>query len=76
VKRREASIIAAPDPSAVARLADQLAHRVQEVDVVAGEIMDVLERREGWQFQPVIADQPTNNGPILLFDLCRFRDYA
>ena len=35
------------DPGTVARLADQFAHRMQEVDVVAGEIVDVLERREG-----------------------------
>ena len=71
MKRREGSVIAAPDPGTVARLADQLAHRVQEVDVVAGEIMDVLQRREGRHFQPVIADEPTDDGPILLFNMAR-----
>jgi hypothetical protein len=69
-------IIAAPDPGTVPRLADQLTHRVQEVDVVAGEIVDVLECREGWQFQSVIADQPPDHRPILLLDLCELRDYA
>ena len=69
-------IIAAADPSTVAGLTDELAHRVEEIDVVAGEIVDALECWQSRQFQSVIADQPSDDSPILLFDLCRLRDYA
>jgi hypothetical protein len=69
VKRRASCIIAAADPGTVAGLADELAHRVQEVDVVAGEIVDAPERGEGRQLQSVVADQPSDDRPILLFDV-------
>jgi hypothetical protein len=69
VKRRSGSIIAAPDPGTIASLTHELAHRVQEVDVVAGEIVDPLESWQGRQFQSIVADQPSDNRPILLFDV-------
>lgn len=46
MKWGEGSIIVALDPGTVAGLTDQLAHRVQEFDVVACQVVDELER---WQ---------------------------
>ena len=69
VERCLGGIIAPSDARAVACLAHQFAHRVQEVDVVAGEIVDAPECGERRQFQSVVADQPSDHSPVLLFDV-------
>jgi hypothetical protein len=60
----------------VAHFLLQLADWMQEIHVVTRQIMDAFQRRQRWCFQTCIADQAADHRPILLLDLCRFRDYA
>src|SRR5437016_12063677 len=63
-------------PRTTAHLFGQFAHRVQEVHVVAGQLVDPLESGQRGRFEALVADQATYDCPVLLLDLCRFRDYA
>ena len=63
------SIIAAPDSGTVAGLAHEFTHRVQEIDVVAGEIVDPFQCWKGRQFQSIVANQTADDRPILLFNV-------
>jgi hypothetical protein len=76
VERCLGGIIAPGDARAVACLAHQFAHRVQEVDVVPSQLADSLECGQSWRFEALIANQAAHHSPILLFDLCELRDYA
>ena len=49
---------------------------MQEVHIVAGQLVDPLEGGQRWRFEALVADQATHHRPVLLLDLCRFRDYA
>ena len=69
-------VVAPGDARTTACLTHELANGMQEVDVVAGQVVDPLERGQRWPLQSVVANQTAHNRPILLFNLCRFRDYA
>ena len=73
---RLSRVIAPRYPSTTAHLFSKFAHRVQEVHIVAGQLVDPLEGGQRWRFEALVADQATHHCPVLLLDLCRFRDYA
>ena len=66
VKRRLGELVTACDAQTSARLAHQLPHGMQEVDVVARQVMDPLERGQGWPLQAVVANQAAHNRPVFL----------
>ena len=45
---RLSNVMAAHDARTVSRLADQLPNGMEEVDVVPRQIVNALERRQGW----------------------------
>ena len=73
---RLGSVVAPRDSSTTADFFGQLAHRVEEVDVVPTQLVDALESGERRCFQTLVAHQAAHHSPILLLDLCRLRDYA
>ena len=73
---RLSHVVAPCYPRATAHLFGQFAHRVQEVHIVAGQLVDPLEGGQCWRFEALVADQAPHHRPVLLLDLCRFRDYA
>jgi hypothetical protein len=73
---RLSHVVAPRYPSTTAHLFGEFAHRVEEVHIVSSQLVDSLEGRKSWRFQTLIANQAAHHSPILLLDLCRFRDYA
>ena len=69
-------VVAASDVWTTSGLAHQLPHRMEEVDVVAGQVVDPFERGQGWPLQSVVANQTADHGPVFLLNLSEFRDYA
>ena len=69
-------VIAAGDARSAADLLGESADRVEEIDVVASQVVHTLQCGQGWRLQALVAHQTPNDRPVLLFDLCRFRDYA
>lgn len=61
-------VIAAGDACAAANLLGQSANGMQEIDVVASEIVYAFKRSQRWRFRALVADQTPNDGPILLLD--------
>jgi hypothetical protein len=74
--RRLGRVVASGDARAAADLFGELAHRVQEVHIVARQLVDPPQRSQRGRFQALIANQAAYDCPVLLLDLCRFRDYA
>src|SRR5713226_7523947 len=63
-------IVDAPDAGTVAVLAHELLHRLEEVDVQAGEPIDAPELGiGGLGGEAIIADELAHDGPVLLLDV-------
>ena len=73
---RLSHVVAPRYPSTTAHLFGEFAHRVEEVHIVSSQLVDSLEGRQSWRFQTLIANQAAHHRPVLLLNLCRFRDYA
>jgi hypothetical protein len=74
--RRLSHIVAPRYPRTVTHLLGEFAHRVKKVHIVSSQLVDSLEGRQSWRLQALVANQTAHHRPILLLDLCRFRDYA
>jgi hypothetical protein len=74
--RRLGRIIASGDARTAADLLGEFAYRMQEVHVVASQLVDALQGGQSGRFQALVANQASHDSPVLLLDLCRFRDYA
>jgi len=73
---RLSHVVAPCYPRTTAHLFGQFAHRMQEVHIVARQLVDSLEGSQSWRFEALIANQAAHHCPVLLLDLCRFRDHA
>jgi hypothetical protein len=69
-------VIASGDARAAADLLGEFAHRVQEVHIVASQLVDSLQGGQSGRFKALVANQASHDRPVLLLDLCRFWDYA
>ena len=61
-------VIAACDAGSAADLLGEFADRVEEIDVVASEVVHTLQCGQGWRLQALVAHQTPNDRPVLLFD--------
>jgi hypothetical protein len=58
-------------------LADQLHHRLPVIGPQPQDLIHTIELSQRFgTLVAVVADDLADDGPVLLFDLCRFRDYA
>src|SRR5437899_250115 len=68
--RRLGAVVDAVDAGALARLGDELLHRLEEVHVQAGELVDVGELRIGsLGGEAIIAHELPDDGAVLLLDV-------
>src|SRR2546421_10169772 len=61
-------VVAPGDACTAADLLGESADRMQEVHVVAREVVHPLKCSQGWRFQALVAHQTPNDSPVFLLD--------
>ena len=61
-------VIAACDAGSAAHLLGESADRMEEIHIVASEVVHALQCREGWRLQALVAHQTPNDSPVFLLN--------